>query len=234
VRDLLPEQAPLPELSRIDELETAPISSAHLWFDRPILSPAGAWADELPHAVLIDRFSQWVFNRSLLERGGARQAAQAGGPDGYRYQVVISASRDVVTMSQADALAKVIAELAEIFPRSRAATLVHGRIVTEHRAVFSVRPGSDALRPDQRSSIRGLFLAGDWTRTGWPPTMEGAVRSGYRAAECVLAELGRPETLVQPDLPVSLLARWLLGLERASSPAAELALASGTPHRSNW
>ena len=73
-------------------------------------------------------------------------------------------------------------------------------------------PGVDALRPVQQSPVWNLQLAGDWTRTGWPATMEGAVRSGYLAAENVLGHLGRPDKIVQPDLPVSRLSRFLLGL----------------------
>jgi uncharacterized protein with NAD-binding domain and iron-sulfur cluster len=84
-------------------------------------------------------------------------------------------------------------------------------VVTEHGATFAVRPGVDAHRPPQRTPVEGLFIAGDWTSTGWPATMEGAVRSGYLAAEGVLQDLGRPARLVQPDLKPGLLARWLLG-----------------------
>ena len=80
-----------------------------------------------------------------------------------------------------------LAELAEIWPEAREATLLRWWVVTEHGATFAVRPGVDALRPPQRTPVEGLFLAGDWTATGWPATMEGAVRSGYLAAEGVLA-----------------------------------------------
>ena len=103
-----------------------------------------------------------------------------------------------------------LADLAAIWPESREARLTHWRVVTEHGATFAVRPGVDALRPPQRTAVDGLFLAGDWTSTGWPATMEGAVRSGYLAAEGILADLGRPESLLRPDLPAGRLARWLL------------------------
>jgi uncharacterized protein with NAD-binding domain and iron-sulfur cluster len=85
-------------------------------------------------------------------------------------------------------------------------------MVTEHKAVFSVDPGSDRWRPAQETPVAGLHLAGDWTRTDWPATMEGAVRSGYLAAESVLRQSGEPAALLQPDLPVARSARWLLGL----------------------
>ena len=91
------------------------------------------------------------------------------------------------------------------------AKLLQSRVVTEQHAVFSVWPGVDALRPPQKTSIPNLFLAGDWTATGWPATMEGAVRSGYLAAEGVLASLERREKLLAPDLPRPWLVRLLIG-----------------------
>ena len=82
----------------------------------------------------------------------------------------------------------------------KAAALARARVVTEHAATFSAVPGVDRWRPGQASPVRNLFLAGDWTATGWPATMEGAVRSGYLAAEALLKRSGRPERLLQPDL----------------------------------
>ncbi|MBA3316098.1 MAG: hydroxysqualene dehydroxylase HpnE [Planctomycetota bacterium] len=182
----------------LERLETAPISSVHLWFDRSIT--------DLPHAVLIDRLSQWMFNRTMLQAAIGRKDPR------HYYQIVISASRELDGTPTADTIAAVHEELCEIWPDARAATLLHSRLVTEHRAVFSVTPGSDRFRPRQQSPIANLQFAGDWTQTGWPATMEGAVRSGYLAAENVLTRDGRAEALVQPDLKRARLARWLLGL----------------------
>jgi uncharacterized protein with NAD-binding domain and iron-sulfur cluster len=84
-------------------------------------------------------------------------------------------------------------------------------VVTEHAAVFSARPGFEELRPAQQTEIERLVVAGDWTDTGWPATMEGAVRSGYLAAEAILRSAGRPVKFLRPDLPRGLLARLLLG-----------------------
>ena len=84
------------------------------------------------------------------------------------------------------------------------------RVVTEHAAVFSVRPGIEALRPSQQTEVNSLLVAGDWTATGWPATMEGAVRSGYQAAEAILARLGRPRRWLAPDLKREWLARMLI------------------------
>jgi uncharacterized protein with NAD-binding domain and iron-sulfur cluster len=72
--------------------------------------------------------------------------------------------------------------------------------VTEHAATISVVSGVDCWRPGQHSPIDNLFVTGDWTATGWPATMEGAVRSGYLAAEAVLRQSGVTATVVQPDL----------------------------------
>jgi uncharacterized protein with NAD-binding domain and iron-sulfur cluster len=105
----------------------------------------------------------------------------------------------------------VLGDLAEIWPETKEARLLRWWVVTEHGATFAVRPGVDALRPPQRMPIDGMFLAGDWTRTGWPATMEGAVRSGYLAAEGILRDLDRPTRLVCPELKRGRLARWLLG-----------------------
>jgi len=78
---------------------------------------------------------------------------------------------------------------------------VKAHVVKEARATFSARAGLDALRPPARTAIPNLFLAGDWTRTGWPATMEGAVRSGYLAAEAVAEAAGRPERFVLDSEP---------------------------------
>ena len=92
---------------------------------------------------------------------------------------------------------------------------------TEHGATFAVRPEVDAIRPDQKTPIDGLYLAGDWTHTGWPATMEGAVRSGYLAAEGILSDLGRPRRIVQPELSPGIFSRWLLGARSAFKPRFE-------------
>ena len=93
----------------------------------------------------------------------------------------------------------------------RPAQLVHHRVLTQPGAVFSIRPGTDAMRPAQQTPIAGLYLAGDWTATGWPATMEGATRSGYLAIESLLAAIGRPDAVLVPDLKKSWLMRQILG-----------------------
>lgn len=219
--------AALPRLDELDRIEASPITGVHLWFDRPITT--------LPHAVLIGTLSQWVFSRGVrtyrgeAENAGQRRAAGDWGtwpgrtraPEahespareattcGHYYQVVISASRQLAGRDRGQVVAKIVSELAGLWPAAREARLLHWRMVTEPSAVFSVRPGIEGLRPPQATPISNLALAGDWTRTGWPATMEGAVRSGYLAAEAILAGLGQPARLLAPDLPRGWFARRL-------------------------
>jgi squalene-associated FAD-dependent desaturase len=166
--------------TNLRHLETSPITSVHAWFDRP--------ATRLPHVVLIECVGQWVFNRG------------ATAPGEHYLQVVVSAARQFRGLGRGEVERRVVAELRRLFPALAAASLLRARVVTEHAATFSAVPGVDRWRPVQTSPLANLLVAGDWTRTGWPATMEGAVRSGYLAAEALLERLGRPERLVQPDL----------------------------------
>jgi len=186
---------------RVSEIEAASISSVHVWFDREITT--------LRHAVLLDRLSQWMFNRSRIL--GARET------DRFAYQIVISNSRDL-EMSQDELIDRVRDELAEIFPASKEAQLLHARVITEHRAVFSVVPGVDELRPPQQTLISNLQLAGDWTQTGWPATMVGAVRSGFLAAENLLKKYrpNQSSQLLAPELKTSPIVRMLSKTEPVS------------------
>jgi phytoene dehydrogenase-like protein len=173
-----------------ERLTGSPITAIHLWFDRDVI--------DLPHAVLVGRVSQWVF------RGD-----EAAGR-GY-CQVVISASRGLLGGDRAALVETVVDELREVFPAVASARLVEARVVTDPTAVLSVRPGVEAARPPARTRVPNLFLAGDWTATGWPSTMEGAVRSGRLAADSLLAWSGRDTATLTADLPSSWLMRWLAG-----------------------
>jgi squalene-associated FAD-dependent desaturase len=174
----------------VEQIETAPIASAHLWFDRPLTT--------LSHATLLDRTSQWFFRRS----------AETEADGSYYCQVVISAAGNLASRSEEEILDEVEAELKSVWPDASNAKRLHGRVITEHRAVFSPLPGVDQLRPVQQSPVENLQLAGDWTQTGWPATMEGAVRSGYLAAQNILSRRG--ESFELPgELPRSLLFRTL-------------------------
>ena len=142
----------------VSEFEHSPITGVHLWFDRSITS--------LPHAILVERTIQWVFRKS----------------ESY-FQLVVSASRSLMNLSREEVVTLACEELCEFFPVARQARLVRSHVIKEARATFSPRPGLQSIRPGARTRYPNVFLAGDWTDTGWPPTMEGAVRSGYRAAE---------------------------------------------------
>jgi uncharacterized protein with NAD-binding domain and iron-sulfur cluster len=124
----------------------------------------------------------------------------ASGSAEHYVQVVVSAARSFRGLGHDEVRQRIVQEMQRLFPAAGQASLVRARLVTEHQATFSVVPGVDRWRPPQLSPIAGLFVAGDWTRTGWPATMEGAVRSGYLAAEAILAQMGRPEKVVRPDL----------------------------------
>jgi squalene-associated FAD-dependent desaturase len=187
----------IPNLEQIGQLESSPITGVHLWFDRTVCPH--------DHAVLPGRLVQWVFNHTAL------QGRTAGGFEGGQYlQVVISASYDLLGKGRDEIRDAVLTDLSDVWPAVKEARLVRSWVVTEHGATFAVRPGVDALRPSQRTTVDGLFLAGDWTDTGWPATMEGAVRSGYAAAQGILADLQRPERILRRDLEPDPLARWLL------------------------
>jgi squalene-associated FAD-dependent desaturase len=191
----------LPELKNVEQFESAPISAVHLWFDGAIT--------ELPHAVLPGRLSQWVFNHGVQDLAGDTGETVVRG---HYYQVVISASRELDGQSREETIGKVREELAAVWPAANQTKLIKARLITQQHAVFSPLAGSERLRPKQKTSVPNLFLAGDWTATGWPATMEGAVRSGYLAAEQLLLTVGRPEKILVADLPRPWLARWTIGV----------------------
>ncbi len=180
VADLLPEAtAADPYFAGAGKLAASPITSVHLWFDRPVM--------QLPHVVLVDCLGQWVFNRG-----------EAGGE--HYVQVVVSAARPLKGLGRDEVRRRVVEELTRLYPAAGGAALVRSKVVTEHAATFSAVPGVDEFRAGAASPVPNLAVAGDWTRTGWPATMEGAVRSGYAAAEVVLARAGRPVSIVRPGL----------------------------------
>ncbi len=170
-----------PAIGMLQELRTAPITSVHLWFDRPIT--------ELPHVVLLDSIGQWLFSRGKNEKGE------------HYYQVVISSSAELLKGGNDAVLKAVMAELPGFFADVTNAKLIRGRVVSERQATFESSYGVDAFRPLQTTQIKGLYLAGDYTQTGWPATMEGAVRSGYLAAERILENEGIRVRCLQPDMP---------------------------------
>ncbi len=152
----------------LEGLGNAPIVSVHLWFDREITA--------LPFVGLLGTVTQWVFNRKKL----------ATDVDGHLLTMVISAAHEEAALEADVLVARTLEDLRRAFPTAREASLVGSRVIKEHRATFSARPGTDRLRPGPETPIDSLCLAGDWTATNLPATIEGAVRSGFRAAETVL------------------------------------------------
>lgn len=188
-----PEAAPLRE--HLAHFAHAPITGIHLWFDRQIT--------DLDHAVLLDRTIQWLFHKSRL------LATRASVTDNGSYiELVVSASKSLIDKSRAEIVDLALAEVREFFPAARCANLVKSTVIKEVHATYSPRPGIDAYRPPQTTAWPRVFLAGDFTATGWPATMEGAVRSGYLAAESLVRNTGRKKQFVVPDLHATGLMRF--------------------------
>ncbi len=195
----------LPSLPRNPEAEQlainlghfghSPITGIHFWFDREIT--------DLEHAILLDATIQWLFHKSRL------QAEKRRGAGGSYVELVVSASNSMVEMQRQEIIDLALRELAEFFPLVAQAKLVKAAVVKEVRATYSIRPQLDLLRPIASSPWPRVFLGGDWVATGWPATMEGAVRSGYLAAEAVSRAAEKPSRFLQPDLPATGLMRLL-------------------------
>jgi zeta-carotene desaturase len=179
------EAQPLRE--QLARFETSPITGIHLWFDRQIT--------ELEHAVLLDRTIQWMFHKSKLL--GARAAEQGGGS---YVELVVSSSKGLVEKPKNEIEEMALRELREFFPGAAEAKLLKSTVIKEVHATYSALPRSDDYRPGTATAWPSVFLAGDWTATGWPATMEGAVRSGYQAAEALARSAGREGRFLLPDL----------------------------------
>ena len=176
-----------------------PICSVHLWFDREITN--------LDHAVLLDREIHWMYNKSRLQPGRKLK--------GSYLELVVSASRSFAALTREQAIERAVSELKEFFPAVREARLEKAALIKEMRATFGVPPGIDALRPTSISPWAHCFLAGDWTATGWPSTMESAARSGHLAAEAVSKATGEARKFLDPDLKAKGLMR-LVGAGRSA------------------
>ena len=197
--ELLPESMKQgdPSLANLDKIKVAPITGVHLWFDRQVMRE--------PFVTLLDTTTQWIFNKTALY---ANLNGEGKSPVSGQYlQLVISASYDLLEKPRQEIIDLALAEVRQALPAARDAELVKATVIKEAAATFSPEPGVDRWRPRQQTAIPRLFLAGDWTATGWPATMEGAVRSGYLAAQAVLRSANSPQEFLQPDLPVTGLSR---------------------------
>jgi len=178
---------------QLGRFESSPITSVYLWYDRQVT--------DLENAVLLGRETQWFFNKSPRHPDENR-------PSGQLLGLVVSASRKLLRMSRSEILDVVLRDLEAVLPSTRQARLLRTLVMKEPFATISCRAGYDTFRLEQTSPLKNFFVAGDWTRTGWPPTMEGAVRSSYRCAELILEAEGTPRRFLQPDLPTQRLPRW--------------------------
>jgi squalene-associated FAD-dependent desaturase len=183
-------------LNTRDELELkmarqvhSPFTSILLWFDREIT--------DLDHAWLLDTTIEWFFHKSRIRRYPPEK--------GSYVELVIAGSRAQLGMTREEILSSALNELQMFFPEVRRAKLFKSGVLKEARATFSVVPGLDQFRPGQATEWPGLYLAGDWTATEWPSTMEGAVRSGRLAAGALIGDSRR---FMAPEIPASGLMRW--------------------------
>jgi uncharacterized protein with NAD-binding domain and iron-sulfur cluster len=169
---LLPPGAlPVPE--RLTALGASPIVNVHVVYDRPVLP--------VPLAAAVRSPVQWIFDRT-----GA-----AGLTGGQYLAVSLSAADDWVDRPTAEVRSVFVPALAELLPRARGAGVRELFVTRERRATFRQGVGSAALRPGPATALPGLLLAGAWTDTGWPDTMESAVRSGRAAVRGALDHLTR-------------------------------------------
>jgi squalene-associated FAD-dependent desaturase len=167
---------------------SSPITGIHLWFDREVTP--------LEHAVLLERTIQWMFQKSKI----LNTRRESSEPGSY-LELVVSSSKTLLDKSRNEIIDLAMRELAEFFPAVRDAKLLKATVIKEVHATFSPVPGSDSYRASYNTPWPRLFLAGDWTATGWPATMEGAVRSGYGAAETLASASGGQHQFLVPDLP---------------------------------
>lgn len=185
-----------PLAAALDQFSTSPITGIHLWFDRQIT--------DLDHAVLLDRTIQWMFHKSRIIESRVKEAREneaAENANGSYIELVVSCSRSLVDKSKAEIVDLAVREAQEFFRDAPDAQLLKSTVIKEVHATYSPRPGMDQYRPKADTAWPRVFLAGDWTATGWPATMEGAVRSGYLAAEAVARfASGKRAHFLVPDL----------------------------------
>jgi hydroxysqualene dehydroxylase len=163
----------LPRVAQaIEQLGSSPIVNLHVVYDRPVF--------DLPFAAGVDTPVQYLFDRTEA----------AGTPAGSQYLAVSLSGAEREMQMSVDALReRYLPALEELLPRARGAKVERFLATREHAATFRASPGSAALRPGPRTEVPGLVLAGSWTDTGWPATLEGAVLSGHAAAAEALAAL---------------------------------------------
>lgn len=176
IRSELVLQTPSRELCDLERFKPSPIISIQLWFDRVVL--------EEEFAALIDTTIQWVFNKT--------SRTKTAGLGAQHLSLVMSGAHKFIDMDKKELVALALKDLSRVLPKVREASLVHSFVLKEKRATFSPIPKLNSIRPLQNTSIPNFFLAGDWTNTGFPATIEGAIGSGKEAAE-LICRVGKTE-----------------------------------------
>ncbi|MFD7276853.1 hydroxysqualene dehydroxylase HpnE [Streptomyces sp. NPDC059862] len=171
--DLLPDGA-LDAPDQLLQIGTAPILNVHVVYDRKVLAR--------PFLTALGTPVQWVFDRTEA----------SGLEEGQYLALSQSAAQDEIDAPVAELRERYLPELERLLPRTRGAEVRDFFVTRERTATFAPAPGVGRLRPGARTKAPGLYLAGAWTATGWPATMESAVRSGIGAADAALSALGRP------------------------------------------
>ena len=157
---------------RVADLRSSPIVNVHLRYDRPIM--------DRDFCYFLDSPLQWVFNSTRIYGGQNDQDSQS-------LSVSISAAWEYIDLERDNFTRTIANEMANAFPKARNATLLDAVVIKQRNATFRCTPGANNLRPGPRTESPNLFVAGEWTDTGWPSTMEGAVISGYNAANAVIS-----------------------------------------------
>lgn len=176
---LLPETLRLPQLSptALHAMPHSPIVSVYLWFDRAFLREK--------FVAMLGTTIQWIFNRRLLCTAPPDVCNRYPG----HIALTISAANAIVDTPASEIVQHCINELHRAFPASRTATLLHAQVIKEKMATPTMLPTVQAQRPPSTTPLDNFFLAGDWTATNLPATIEGACQSGAVAAHAALQVL---------------------------------------------
>jgi zeta-carotene desaturase len=164
-----------PAIEHLEKFESSPIITLHLWLDQTVI--------EHEFVATLDSTIQWIFNKTRMYGGDQRVGKQY-------LSLLISGAGKYVGWSKEKLVVMAMKELRNLLPAAGKARLLHSVVIKEKRATFSAKPGIENIRPGTTTTFPNFFLAGDWTATGYPATIEGAVMSGFKAAEAVGRYLG--------------------------------------------
>ena len=189
LRVLPPAALEMPYFQRLTGLESSPIVNVHLWYDRDVMAQ--------DFCAFVDNPLQWVFNKSRIytrPRAGPENSGLStsqGSSAGQYICISLSAAWEYIDQPREALTKRFIDEMARVFPEAKISRVERALVVKQRQATFRCLPGANDLRPASPTPYSNLFLAGDWTNTGWPSTMESAARSGYNAAQAVLSRFPR-------------------------------------------